>query len=134
MKMKKTRKRIALLVMLCMLTMLLPVGTGYAADETIDIIQDGIKYSLRAGISTTSAPANQAYITGYTSDFAGGEVTIPETITHGEITYTVRTIRKTAFRDCTVLKRISIPKGVYNIEKQGETSFFKLQQLGGNYL
>ena len=100
MKMKKTRKRIALLVMLCMLTMLLPAGTGYAADETIDIIQDGIKYSLRAGISTTIAPTNQAYITGYTSDFAGGEVTtIPETITHGGITYTVRTIRKMAFQD-----------------------------------
>ncbi len=129
MKMKKTRKRIALLVMLCMLTMLLPVGTGYAADETIDIIQDGIKYSLRAGISTTSAPANQAYITGYTSDFAGGEVTIPETITPGEITYTVRTIRKTAFRDCTALKCISIPKGVYNIEKQAFLNCSSLKKI-----
>ena len=129
MKMKKTRKRIALLIMLCMLTMLLPAGTGYAAYETIDIIQDGIKYNLRAGINTTSAPPNQAYITGYTSEFADGEVTIPGTITHENVTYTVRTINTKAFQDCSKLESISIPKGVSNIGQQAFLNCSNLREI-----
>ena len=100
MKMKKTRKRIALLVMLCMLTMLLPAGTGYANAQVINDME-------------FSFSGNSATLTKYNGKNV--HVDVPSTVTHNGISYSVKMIKKNAFTGCTDIESITIPKSVESI-------------------
>lgn len=100
MKMKKTRKRIALLVMLCMLTMLLPAGTGYANAQVIN----DMEFSF-SGSSATLTKYNGKNV----------HVDIPETVTFDETSYIVKKIKDGAFAGCTDIESITIPKSVESI-------------------
>ncbi len=100
MKMKKTRKRIALLVMLCMLTMLLPAGTGYANVQVIDDMEFHF-----SGSSATLTKYNGKNV----------HVNIPETVTHNGTSYSVEKIKDGAFAGCTDIESITIPKSVESI-------------------
>ena len=100
MKMKKTRKRIALLVMLCMLTMLLPAGTGYANVQVIDDMEFHF-----SGSSATLTKYNGKNV----------HVNIPETVTHNGTSYSVEKIKDGAFAGCADIESITIPKSVKQI-------------------
>ena len=104
MKMKKTRKRIALLIMLCMLTMLLPVGTGYANEQEsndMDYIFSG---------------HNNATLIKYKGKES--HVTIPDN---------VQTINAGAFAGCTDIESITIPKNVSSIRGNAFTGCSNLE-------
>ncbi len=100
MKMKKTRKRIVLLVMLCMLTMLLPAGTGYASEQD----PNDMEFSFSG---------NSATLTKYNGKNV--HVEIPSTVTHNGISYSVEKIKDGAFAGCTDIISITIPKSVNQI-------------------
>ena len=100
MKMKKTRKRIALLIMLCMLTMLLPAGTGYANAQVIN----DMEFSF-SGSSATLTKYNGKNV----------HVDIPETVTFDDTSYSVKKIKDGAFAGCTDIESITIPKSVNQI-------------------
>ncbi len=101
MKMKKTRKRIALLIMLCMLTMLLPVGTGYANEQE----SNDMDYIFSGG--------NKATLIKYKGK--DSHVEIPSTVTHNGTSYSVEKIKEGAFAGCTDIISITIPKSVESI-------------------
>ena len=101
MKMKKTRKRIALLIMLCMLTMLLPVGTGYANEQE----SNDMDYIFSGN--------NNATLIKYKGKES--HVEIPSTVTHNGTSYSVEKIKEGAFAGCTDIISITIPKSVESI-------------------
>ena len=101
MKMKKTRKRIALLVMLCMLTMLLPAGTAHASEQD----PNDMDYIFSA--------SNNATLIKYKGKES--HVEIPSTVTHNGISYSVKKIKDGAFAGCTDIESITIPKSVESI-------------------
>ena len=59
--------------------------------------------------------AKLAEITGMDSSFQGGDYTISPTVTSGENSYKVYSIGDDAFRNCSSLTSITIPKGVTSI-------------------
>lgn len=101
MKMKKTRKRIALLVMLCMLTMLLPAGTAHASEQD----PNDMDYIFSA--------SNNATLIKYKGKES--HVEIPSTVTYNGISYSVKKIKDGAFAGCTDIESITIPKSVESI-------------------
>ena len=71
---------------------------------------DGISYSLNSANGH-----NYAWVYGATSSNVS-TVTIPETVTYENVTYTVELIRKEAFHDYEKLTTVSIPRTVTEIE------------------
>lgn len=108
MKMKKTRKRIALLVMLCMLTMLLPAGTGYA--DSWVTIGDMVYNTMIHG---NEYKANLIKYNGENRN-----VEIPNTVIYNENTYNVRQIDRTTFEGRTDAVSVSIPENVSFIQSE----------------
>ena len=74
---------------------------------------DGIYYDLNTTDKTAS-------VTSSGSNSYKGTIIIPETITHNNITYSVTSIGKYAFRDCSGLTSVTIPNSVTSI---GESAF-----------
>lgn len=95
--------------------MLIIVNAFYTSASAVEI--DGIYYYLN-GNEATVTNKYQSYYGGvdnsYTNAYSG-TVTIPSTITYQGKTYTVTSIQKYAFLDCTDLKTINIPSSVSSI-------------------
>ena len=76
-----------------------------ANDSYIYIVIDGIRYALKDGIAKVVRQ----------STALSGAISIPESVTYHEASYSVTSIGNYAFRDCIGLTEITIPNGVTSI-------------------
>ena len=77
---------------------------------------------------TVNAGGTTATITGYTG--AGGDITIPDTMTDGTNKYTVTAIGDGAFQGITAITQVVIPETVTTI---GEKAFYQCTSLESAY-
>jgi hypothetical protein len=88
---------------------LLPLVASAASQVEID----GIWYSLNSGIDTKTAsvaPNPNGYYSGF--------IAIPESVTYGEISYSVTSIGRQAFYKCSGLTFVTIPNSVTYIDSK----------------
>lgn len=81
-----------------------------------DFEVDGIYYQIMSSTDLTvkvSYKGNSSYV--YSNEYSGS-VTIPESVTYNDITYSVMSIGYTAFKDCTGLTSVTIGNSVTYIE------------------
>ena len=96
-------------IYLLFLLTLLPLQASAASQVEID----GIWYSLYSGIDTKTA----SVIPNPNGNYSGF-IAIPESVTYGEISYSVTFIGNYAFCDCNSLTSITIPNSVTSIGYQ----------------
>ena len=89
-----------------LLTAFLLVCSTVAMAETVTI--DGITYDV-------IVKAKQASVIKKETGKYSGSVVIPETIVHNDVTYSVTSIRNSAFMECSGLTSITIPNSVTSI-------------------
>ena len=94
------------------------------AYKTADVWKEFFyEYFMSGGIrygAQTSPQGNIATVVALARGLYTGDITIPETVENGGITYTVTIIGDYAFSDCSSLTSITIPDGVTEI---GEGAF-----------
>ena len=97
------------------LLMLLPL---VASADPVEI--DGIYYNLYSsdGINTAEVTSNPNEV--MTNNIYPGDIVIPESVTYGDVTYSVTSIGISAFWGCSGLTSINIPNSVTSI---GEYAF-----------
>ena len=100
---------------------LLALFTLSVSAEVVEI--DGISYNL-------ISKGNIAEVTG--NSHRSGDVVIPETVTYNDVTYSVTTIRKNAFANCS-LNSIEIPSSITKICQEafynGKATSVKIKDL-----
>ena len=98
-----------LVALLCMVT-----NKALAYDEIVEI--NGIYYELHNQNSPKDAtvvqPHNESKVDKYI-----GDICIPETIKHQGDVFNVTNISRDAFKDCTSLNSIILPKSISYIHK-----------------
>lgn len=103
------------------LLILLALFTISVSAEVVEI--DGISYNL-------ISKGNIAEVTG--CHHYSGDAVIPETVTYNDVTYSVTTIRKNAFANCS-LNSIEIPSSITNICQEafynGKATSVKIKDL-----
>ena len=77
----------------------------------------GITYQLNGNFIT---------VTGTSTNFSGGEITIPATIKKGGISYPVTSIRISAFQDCDALENVTFSG---NADSIGDYAFYSCDAL-----
>ena len=75
---------------------------------------DGIWYNLITKGKVAEVTFKGDSYNSYYDEYSGS-ITIPATVTHNGVTYSVTSIGDYAFRDCNNLKSITIPEGVTSI-------------------
>ena len=86
---------------------------------------DGIWYNLITKGKVAEVTFKGDSYNSYYDEYSGS-ITIPATVTHNGVTYSVTSIGDYAFRDCNNLKRITIPEGVTSI---GNSAFYGCSSL-----
>ena len=77
--------------------------------NTFEFTVDGVRYSVNDDNTTVT-------VAGYPSDSKPtGDLTIPESVTYGGISYPVTSIGKGAFKNCSGLTSVTIPNSVTSI-------------------
>ena len=117
--MKQTRSwLIVIIVLLCNITV-----------NAYDFRANGISYEIISD-STVCVTYYDKYTSSGGTEFNSvkydGDVIIPQEVTYGNITYSVTSIGDYAFRDCSSLTSITIPKGVTSI---GMFAFYGCSRL-----
>ena len=79
-----------------------------------DACIDGIYYNFSNGEATVTYQKYDSYNFNYISDYSGN-VVIPESVTYNGTTYSVTSIGSYAFRNCSGLTSVNIPKSVTSI-------------------
>ena len=100
---------------LLFLALFASVSTTFAHDANID----GIYYNFDSSTKTASVTYRGSECSSYSDEYSGS-VTIPETVTYNDITYSVTSIGKYAFYNCSKLTSVTIPNSVTSI---GEYAF-----------
>ena len=101
------RFRFSLLVLMLLI--------GSSAMWAHDFEVDGIYYNITSSENkTVEVTFRGEYYDSYSHEYTGA-VTIPETITYGEVLYNVTSIGSYAFGYCRGLTSITIPDGVTSI-------------------
>ena len=86
------------------------VGIIYASDTQVD----GIWYNLDILDEEASVTYRGEYSNTYENEYSGN-VVIPASVTYNGKTYSVTSIGKEAFEDCTGLTSVTIPNSVKSI-------------------
>ena len=77
--------------------------------NTFEFTVDGVRYSVNDDNTTVT-------VAGYPSGSKPtGDLTIPESVTYGGISYPVTSIGNRAFSDCSGLTSVTIPNSVTEI-------------------
>ena len=84
------------------------IANGISA-SAIEFTVDGVRYSVNSDNTTVT-------VAGYPSGSKPtGNLTIPESVTYGDISYPVTSIGDEAFCDCSGLTSVTIPNSVTSI-------------------
>lgn len=84
------------------------IVSSFTVTQAYDFAVDGIFYNI------TDKSNKEVGIT-YSSSKYKGQVDIPSSVTYNGTTYTVTSIGRDAFRDCTELTSVAIPFSIKNI-------------------
>ena len=104
-----------------LLTLLLCTSMAWAHDVEVD----GIFYNLNQTNKTAAVTYKGSSYNSYDNEYSG-EVVIPQTFIHNSITYSVTSLGKSCFRDCTGLTSITIPNSVTSL---GRGCFYRCSGL-----
>ena len=85
-----------------------------ASAEKVEI--DGIWYNLVPKAKQAEVTFKGDYYHSYSDEYSGS-ITLPTTVTHNGVEYSVTSIGEYAFQSCGGLKSITIPEGVTSIGK-----------------
>ena len=96
--------------LLLLLTLLLCTSMAWAHDVEVD----GIYYNLNQTNKTATVTFKGFDYSSYDNEYSG-EVVIPENFINDGITYSVTSLGKSCFRDCTGLTSITIPNSVTSL-------------------
>ena len=96
------------LFVLAALAMLVPKAFA------IEFVVNGVRYSVNSDNTTVT-------VAGYSPSKPSGDLTIPETVTFSNITFTVKSIGDRAFQSCSGWRSVTIPNSVTTI---GSEAFF----------
>ena len=77
-------------------------GQGKAAD----FVEAGISYSLQSDSTVSVAASDDGY---------SGFVTVPATVTHDGLTYSVTGVDDRAFQSCASLTGVALPEGLTSV-------------------
>ena len=80
----------------------------------------GIWYNLDSSTKTAEVTFQGSYYSSYSDEYTGS-VDIPSSVTWASVVYTVTSIGKDAFRDCTSLTSVVVPNSVTSI---GSSAFY----------
>ena len=98
-------------------------ANAFAYDAEID----GLWYNLNNAKKTAEVTYKDYYNGVYNNNWKYLNVTIPETITYNNNTYTVTSIGDNAFNSCSILKSVYIPNAITSI---GNSAFEGCWDLG----
>ena len=98
--------------------------TEITSEETEESWKDNT-YTDAQGI-TYQLNGNFITVTGTSTNFSGGEITIPATIKKGGISYPVTSIRISAFQDCDALENVTFSG---NADSIGDYAFYSCDAL-----
>ena len=91
------------------LSVLAKLTANCISASAIKFTVDGVRYSVNDDNTTVT-------VAGYPSDSKPtGNLTIPESVTYGDISYPVTSIGDEAFCDCSGLTSVTIPNSVTSI-------------------
>ena len=91
-----------------------------------DFEAGGIYYNITSSTDLTVAVTYRGYYYDSYSNEYSGAVTVPETVTYNNNTYSVTSIGGRAFYSCSSLTAINIPEGVTSI---GNSAFYNCRSL-----
>ena len=92
------------------LALVASVGIIYASDTRVD----GIWYDFDDSNKTATVTYRGSSFSGYDNEYSGS-VVIPPSVTYNGVTYSVTSIRSSAFRDCSSLTSVTIGNSVTSI-------------------
>jgi hypothetical protein len=109
---------------------LLPVDT-FAATVVEEFTVDGYRYVISRSDPSEVIFSNP--VNGQTSSYTG-DITVPETVTYDDVTYSVTSIASDAFANATGVTKVILPDSVTGIPKSAFVGCTGLQSvtLGNN--
>ena len=102
--MKTFKHLFTVLLLLCSIT---------ASAQDFEV--DGIYYKITSSTDKMVEVTYKGYTSGTYSNEYTGNVVIPESVTYGDVVYSVTSIGRSAFQYCTGLTSVVIPNSITSI-------------------
>lgn len=104
---------------------IIPTALAYNYDFSV-VVQSGQTLYFNRLSSNTVKVTSENHDSPYYTTYPTGDLVIPATVTHNNVTYNVTSIGDDAFRECTSLTSVTIPDGVTSI---GQYAFYQCTRL-----
>ena len=104
---------------------IIPTALAYNYDFSV-VVQSGQTLYFNRLSSNTVKVTSENHDSPYYTTYPTGDLVIPATVTHNNVTYNVTSIGDDAFRECTSLTSVTIPDGVTSI---GQYAFYHCYRL-----
>ena len=109
------KRMLAMVMALCLALSLLPVTAGAEDVEVTTFSDDTLNYAVTFASDGTGTELSEVKVIGFGYGLEvsySGDITIPETVTHNDVTYSVTEIDYQAFFNSTELNSIKLPKTI----------------------